>query len=123
MTFSPYEELILHEIVELDERVLLEEMVRQALTSPVHAEPTVNWIDEVAFVYSPLPPTEDVIKEGLNGRVHYASVMFAKMPYQAQIPVKLGNQEYSVRLRKADRNPTLMALGKFLKDFHPKVTE
>jgi len=35
----------------------------------------VNWSDGVAFVVAPMPPTEDIVKESLGGRLHYASVM------------------------------------------------
>ncbi len=106
-------------MIEQDSQVLFEDMVRQALSNPVHAEPTINWIDGVAFVVAPMPATEDVVKENLDGRVHYASVIFAKIPYQAQVPVKIGTQNYSVRLRKAESNATLTALAKFLKEFKP----
>lgn len=119
MIFSPYREIVVHEMIEQESQVLFEDMVRQALSSPVHAEPTINWIDGVAFVVAPMPSTEDVVKENLDGRVHYASVMFAKIPYQAQVPVKIGTQNYSVRLRKAESNATLTALAKFLKEFKP----
>lgn len=121
VTFSPYREIVVHEIMEQDSTALFEDMVRQALSSPVHAEPTINWVDGVAFVVAPMPPTEDVVKENLDGRVHFASVMFARIPYQAQVPVKIGTQNYSVRLRKAENNGTLTALAKFLKDFKPST--
>jgi hypothetical protein len=117
VTYSPNKELIIHEVIEQESRVFFEDMVRQALSTPVHAEPTVNWIDGVAFVISAMPPTEEVVKENLLGRIHCAAVLFTRTPYQTQVPVKVGNQDYSARLRKADNNPTLVALAKFLKDF------
>ncbi len=117
VTFTPSSELVVHEIVEQDGQVFFEDMVRQALSNPAHVEPTINWADGVAFVVAPMPPTEDVIKETIGGRLHYASVMFTRVPYQSQVPVKIGNQNYSARLRKAENNPTLAALASFLKEF------
>ncbi len=117
VTYTPYREIVLHEIIEQESQVLFEDMVRQALSSPVHAEPTVNWADGIAFVIAPMPPTEDIVKESLEGKLHYASVMFTKMPFQNQIPVKIGNQNYSARLRRAENNPHLAAVAKFLKEF------
>lgn len=117
VTYTPYREIVVHEIIEQESQVLFEDMVRQALSSQVHAEPTVNWADGVAFVVAPMPPTEDIVKESLEGKLHYASVMFTKIPFQSQIPVKIGNQNYSARLRKADSNPHLVALARFLKEF------
>lgn len=117
ITYSPNRELVVHEVVEQEGRVFFEDMVRQALAAPVHAEPTINWAEGVAFVVRPMPPTEDVVKENLEGRVHCAAVLFTRTPYQSQVPVRIGNQDYSARLRKVDNNATMMALAKFLKDF------
>ena len=117
VTYTPYKEIIVHEVIEQESQVLFEDMVRQALASPVHAEPTVNWADGVAFVVAPMPPTEDIVKESLEGRLHYASVMFARTQFQSQVSVKIGNQTYSARVRKADSNPHLAAVARFLKTF------
>ena len=117
VTYAPYREIVIHEVIEQESQVLFEDMVRQALASPVHAEPTVNWVDGVAFVVAPMPPTEDIVKESLEGKLHYASVMFARIPFQSQVPVKIGNQTYSTRIRKADSNPHLAAVARFLKAF------
>lgn len=117
VTFAPCKEIVVHEVIEQESHALFEDMVRQALSSPVHAEPTINWVDGIAFVVAPMPPTEDIVRENLEGKVHYASVMFARIPYQAQVPVKIGTQNYSVRLRKAESNATLSALAEFLKEW------
>jgi len=117
VTYAPYKEIVLHEVIEQESQVLFEDMVRQALASPVHAEPTINWVDEVAFVAAVMPPTEDIVKESLAGRIHYASIIFTRTPFQSQVQVKIGNQNYSARLRKADNNPHLAAVAKFLKEF------
>ena len=120
ITFTPYSELIVHEIVEQDNRTFFEDVVRQALASPIHAEPSINWVDGVAFLVNQMPPTEDVVRENLNGKVHYAAVIFTRIAYSNQVPVQIGTQEYSVRLRKADNNPVMVDLVKYLKDFASK---
>ncbi|MDA4125415.1 MAG: hypothetical protein OK438_08240 [Thaumarchaeota archaeon] len=123
VTYAPYAELVVHEVIQQDGLTLFEDMVRQALASQAHAEPTVNWAEGVAFVFSPMPPTEDIVKEGLAGKLHYASVMFTKVPYQSRISVKIGNQDYGVRLRRAENNHTLLGLARFLKDFAQTSTD
>jgi len=120
VTYAPYKEMVVHEIIEQPSQVLFEDMVRQALASPVHAEPSINWADGIAFVIAAMPPTEDIVKESLEGRLHYASIMFTRIPFQNQIPVNIGNQNYSVRLRKAENNPHLAAVANYLKDFKPE---
>lgn len=47
------------------------------------------WADELVFFVLPIPPvTEAMVKEFLEGRTHYGSVMFAGMsPYRPVIRV------------------------------------
>jgi hypothetical protein len=120
ITYTPYSELVVHEVIEQDNGTFFEDIVRQALSNPVHAEPSINWVDGVAFLVNQMPPTEDVVKENLVGRVHLAAVIFTKIAYSTQVPVHIGTQEYSVRLRKADNNATFVDLVKFLKNFATK---
>jgi hypothetical protein len=115
VVYAPYSEVVVHEVIEQEGQALFEDMVRQALSTPAHAEPTANWVDGIAFVVVPMPPTDDIVKDNLAGRVHYASVIFTRVPYQSQIPVKIGTQNFSARLRKAENNPTFRALAEFLK--------
>ena len=118
ITYTPYQELIIHEIIEqTNSAVFFEDIVRLALTNPTQVEPSINWVDGIAFFIAPMNPTPEVVKENLSGRVHYGSVLFTKTEYKPQIRVKIGNQEYTVRLRRAEDNPTLVALSAFLKDF------
>lgn len=118
IVYTPYQELIIHEIIEqTNSSVFFEDIVRLALSNPQQVEPSINWINGIAFFVAPLQPTPEVVKENLSGKVHYGSVLFTKTEYKAQIAVKIGNQGYTVRLRKADDNPTLVALSNFLKDF------
>jgi len=121
ITYTPYQELVVHEIIEqTNAGVFFEDIVRLALSGPHQVEPSINWIDGIAFFIAPMQPTEEVVRENLAGRVHYGSVLFTRTDYKPQITVKLGNQEFTVRLRRASDNPTLVELAKFLKGFkHP----
>lgn len=119
VVFKPNSELVVHEVIEEESAKFFEEIIRQQLASPVHVQPTVNWIDGVAFVISPMPATDDIIRENLDGRIHFSAVMFTRTPFQAQFSSKIGGQEFSVRLRKADNSPTMVDLAGFLKAFKP----
>lgn len=121
ITYLPYQEVVIHEIVEQDDKLFFEDVVRQALATPAHAEPTVNWIDGIAFFVYTLPPTEDVVKENLNGRIHYSTVIFTRTDFQNQVNVKINNQAFSVRLRNANNNAMLVDVVGFLKHFGPGV--
>lgn len=118
ITYTPYSELVIHEIIEQkNQNAFFEDIVRLALSNPVHAQPSINWIDGIAFFIAPMQPTEEVVKENLAGKVHYGSVLFTRTQYLPEVKVNLGNQEFSVRLRKAEDNPTLGALAAYLKAF------
>jgi len=118
ITYTPYQELIVHEIIEqTSPGVFFEDIVRLALSSPHQVEPSINWIEGIAFFIAPMQPTEEVVRENLGGKIHYASVLFTRTDYKPQVPIKIGNQEFTVRLRRAGDNPTLVELAAFLKDF------
>ncbi len=118
ITYTPYRELVVHEIIEqTNASAFFEDIVRLALSSPHQAEPSINWIDGIAFFIAPMQPTEEVVRENLAGRIHYGSVLFARTEYRAQIAVKIGSQDFTVRLRQAGDNPTLVELAAFLKGF------
>ncbi len=120
ITYTPYQELVVHEIIEQSNpNTFFEDIVRLALSGPAQTQPSINWIDGVAFFIAPMQPTEEVVRENLAGRVHYGSVLFTRTDYKPQIAVRIGNQDFTVRLRRADDNPTLSALAAFLKDFKP----
>jgi hypothetical protein len=113
--YIPYQKIVIHEIIEQDNKVFFEEIVRHALAQPVQAEPSVNWVDGFALLIMPFAPTEDIVRENLAGRIHYSTVVFSKMDFRPQVPVTLGNQTYNVRLRKADNNSNFVDLVAFLK--------
>jgi len=118
ITYTPYQELVVHEIIEqTNSGVFFEDIVRLALSGPHQVETSINWIDGIAFFIAPMQPTEEVVRENLAGRVHYGSVLFTRTDYRPQITVKIGNQEFTIRLRRASDNPTLVELARFLKDF------
>jgi hypothetical protein len=118
ITYAPYRELVVHEIIEqANPEAFFEDIVRLALTSPMQVQPSINWIDGIAFFVAAMQPTEEVVRENLAGRVHYGSVLFTRTDFRPQVAVKIGNQDFTVRLRKANDNPTLVDLAAFLKDF------
>ncbi len=118
ITYTPYQELIVHEIIEQSTPgVFFEDIVRLALSGPHQVQPSINWIDGIAFFIAPMQPTEEVVRENLAGKIHYSSVLFTRIEYQPQVAVKIGSQDFTVRLRKAGDNPTLVELAAFLKDF------
>jgi hypothetical protein len=78
VVFAPWEEVVIHEAVKHS----LEDLVNQqalGVQSGGLARPLL-WAEEIAFIHEAFPPTTDIIKENLQGRVHWAGVRFAIMP-------------------------------------------
>jgi hypothetical protein len=123
ITYAPNSEIVVHEIIEqTNSAAFFEDIVRLALNQPRQVEPSINWIDGIAFYIGAMQPTDDVVKENLAGRIHIGSVHFMRTDYKPRVTVKIGSQEFAVRLRKADDTPALAELAKFLKDFKEPAT-
>lgn len=87
VTFKPWEEVIIHEATHhsLDNIVTLSSMGVQ----PGGLAMPLQWAEGVVFRTTPMPPTDEVVKESLQGKVHLISVLWAFMPeYKDVIPIK-----------------------------------
>lgn len=73
ISFSPTEELVIHEAVEMSKDDLLLERITPAGNMPLY------WCDGILFSFSSLPMTDDIVKEYLKGTIHWLEVHFTKM--------------------------------------------
>jgi len=118
ITFEPVEEIVLHQVIEYDNKTFFEDVMRQNISAgQLSMIPTVNWIDGIAFSVWRFPDTDDVIREALEGKLHYFAVSFTRLPYATHFTVTVANQEIRVPLRKVDNNPNFVSLVAYLKDF------
>jgi hypothetical protein len=120
ITYAPTAEIIVHQVLKLENKFFFESVVKQTLASGVQLIPTVNWLDGIAFAILRFPETEDIVKELMNGRTHYSSVLYTEIPFQQSFDIRLGNNPVSVPLVKADYSPDLVELVRFLKNFKPE---
>ena len=77
ITHSPIEQIIIHEMVEYT----LSDFVKH-MTLGVAPEGTaslVKWCDVIVFAHVSLPSTADVVKDQMNGIVHWAWLSYAEM--------------------------------------------
>lgn len=88
ITFSPLQEIVVHEVVEITRDDLLRERITPAGNMPLY------WCDSMLFSFSSLPMTRDVVREYLDGRIHWAELHYSKM--DKYIPVlELSDEHYS----------------------------
>jgi hypothetical protein len=113
VTYLPWKKLIVHEIVEHQNKIFFEWLMGEAVKQNV-ASPVANWANGVTFALGSFMETPEIIKDKLNGIIHYAVVNFTKMGYQAEFPVEVQGQRYSIKIMQSD-NPDFLDLTAFLK--------
>lgn len=91
ITFSPIQELIVHEIVEVNKDDLLRERITPNGNMPL------CWCNGIIFSFSSLPLTDEVSKDYLKGRIHWMEVHFSKMPSYSQM-LTLSDEEYKTTM-------------------------
>ena len=74
----------------------------------------VNWADGIAFYIGNFLETPEIIKEKLEGRLHWGLVNFSRTSYQAERKVLFAGREYVVKFAKVDSNQDFVNLAKFL---------
>ncbi len=115
IVYKPYDEIIIHEIREMEMKEMMDTLVSQ-----LHAQgqtgvtPVANWAKGVAFYVGNFPETPDMIKEKLEGRIHWGFVGFAKTDFQAEKKTMVGGREHVVRLVNVEANPDFVGLAEFL---------
>ncbi len=88
INYSPVQELIVHDIIEVPTEDLLRERITPAGNMPLY------WCAGVLFAFSSLPMTDDIVKDYLRGRVHWLEVHFTHLPKYEPIMV-LNDASYS----------------------------
>jgi hypothetical protein len=116
ISYEGWKEIVISEVLELDNQMFFEDIVRLTLAQGLQIQPTVNWVDGIAFVAIPFQDTDVIVREKLKGTLHFASVMFTRMDFKETYAIRVGNNDLSARLRKPT-NPLLLQLAAFLKDF------
>lgn len=112
VTFKPWEEVVIHEVIchSLEDLIKLSSFGVQ----PGGLAPPLNWAEGVVFRQSPMPPNDEVVKEMLQGRIHWSAVAYALMPeYKNVIPITDINAKIPVL--DASSNAILCEIAKILK--------
>lgn len=78
ITFKPWEEVIIHDSNHYSFEDLLK--IHSMGVQPGGLARPLSWAEGVVFVPLAMPPTDDIVKEQLQGKVHWLSVTWALMP-------------------------------------------
>ena len=117
ITYEPWEEIIIHEIVEKKPEDLFTILVKQIQgIGSAGMQPFITWAEGIAFIIEPLPDTEEVIADKMKGKINFSAVHFARIPkYQAEIKCNVDRLEHTIQLIKVE-TPMVIQIAKFLKD-------
>jgi hypothetical protein len=108
---EPWKKLIIHEVVEYAFEDFMKLLISQS-RAVAGGSPAINWSNGIVFNFSTFPDTDSVIKEKLQGVIHWANLMFAlKERYESQY--RQGT-DY-VNLVNASQNDTFVQLADVLK--------
>jgi hypothetical protein len=106
----PAKELIILEMVEYTKDELAQ---TSALIQETGRPIILNWAEGIVFHHSPLPfNTKELLKERKNGRIYWASVIFALMS-DYKPTLKIGPRDIPV---VATPNPLLKRAAKWIKE-------
>ncbi|MCJ7732157.1 hypothetical protein MUP51_07545 [Candidatus Bathyarchaeota archaeon] len=92
-TYMPAKELVILEMVEYT----LEELAQTSALIQDTGRPVIlNWAEGIVFHHSPIPfTTKELLKERKDGRIYWASVIFAVMPEHAH-SLKIGPRDIPI---------------------------
>lgn len=84
MTIKPWQEIIIHEVIQQDINTILK--LRGLGVQVRELAQPLMWAEGIVFSRALMPHTDDVIKEQLQGIIHFSSVEFASMPtYKSEL--------------------------------------
>ena len=112
VTYSPIEELVIHEVVEVPKEDLLRERITPSGNMPLY------WCNGILFSFSSIPMTDEIVRDYLRGKVHWLEVHFTKE--QKYVPImSLNEEEYkatmNIRIIDTSKSSLHTELTKWLK--------
>ncbi len=110
ITYKPAEELIILEMVEYS----LDKLAQTGALIQDAGRPVIlNWAEGVVFYHMPLPfNTKELLKERQQGRIYWASVIYAPLPEYRQT-LKIGPRDIPI---VATPNPLLIQAARWIKE-------
>ena len=84
--YQPWEKIIVHEIVKFPIEFFLSQ--HSLGVAPGGIGRPLNWVEGIVFIISGFMETDEVIKEKLEGKVHYGSIVYGILDtYQPEFKV------------------------------------
>jgi hypothetical protein len=78
ITFKPWEEVLIHEEIAYPLGDLIK--LNSIGVQPGGLAQPLRWAEGVVFKFSGMPPSDEIVREQLQGKVHWNAVEWALMP-------------------------------------------
>lgn len=92
VTFSPINEVVVHEVVSVEFDDLMRGRITPAGNMPLY------WCDGVLFTFNSMPFNREVIKDYMDGKIHWMELHFTPMEKYSQI-LELNDESYKATLK------------------------
>lgn len=97
ISFAPIKEVVVHENIMVPMDDLLRSRVTPAGNMPLY------WCGGVLFTFSSMPWTRDIVKDYLEGKIHWVEVQYSRMDkYNPVLELKDENYTQSQKIRIID---------------------
>lgn len=112
VSYKPWEEVVIHESIEYTFQNLVATQTLGVTAGQISTP--LLWAEGVAFRRDGMPPTQDIIKEQLQGRIHWNSVAWTLMP-EFKPYVEIAQTKVKIPLIDVGSNETLSDVARWLK--------
>jgi len=113
INFSPINEVVIHEVINVEKDDLLRSRITPAGNFPLY------WCNGILFAFSSLPWTDEIVSDYLKGRVHWSEIQFTKLDkYQPVLELNDENYKAELKIRVIDTSGSALhqAVAKWLLD-------
>ncbi len=119
VVYQPWKKIVIHEVVEyaLNDLVKLQSLG----VEPGGLGDFLLWADGIAFSSSTMLETKDVVKEKLEGIIHWSSVEWARMPEFKEV-ILIKETNVKVFVINVSGHPIYRAVSGWLKEYREPDT-
>lgn len=112
--YQPREQVIIHEYSRYKS---IEDLIRSAFggAPPGATVGPIKWVDGIALIQNAYPMTDAVIKELLEGKLHWDYVSFAPME-EYRNNIHMEDMRITASVINVSANPIFRAIARFIRE-------
>lgn len=89
---APIKEVVVHEFIQID----LDDLMRSRITP--QGNMPLYWCDGILFTFTSMPWTRDVVRDYLEGKIHWIEVTFTKLDKYQEV-LTLNDEHYKAEMK------------------------